>query len=77
MNIPNVRATVLAALSAAALAASGYGASAEDLRLGSNFGDKHSTTRALKEVFAPKVAELTQGRHTASVFANSELGQTS
>jgi tripartite ATP-independent transporter DctP family solute receptor len=49
---------------------------AEDLRLGSNFGDTHSSTRALKEVFAPKVEELTEGRHTASVFANSELGQS-
>lgn len=49
---------------------------ADDLRLGSNFGNTHSSTRALKEVFAPKVEELTQGRHTASVFANSELGQS-
>jgi TRAP-type transport system periplasmic protein len=52
-------------------------AQAEDLRLGSNFGNTHSSTRALQEVFAPKVEELTEGRHTASVFANSELGQTS
>jgi len=49
---------------------------ADDLRLGSNFGDTHSSTRALREVFAPKVEELTDGRHSVSVFANSELGQS-
>jgi tripartite ATP-independent transporter DctP family solute receptor len=65
------------ATSAVALYGLAWTAHAEDLRLGSNFGDTHSTTRALKEVFAPKVEELTAGRHTASVFANSELGQTS
>ena len=67
-------------LRAGALAGTlGFGISttmADDLRLGSNFGNTHSSTRALKEVFAPKVQELTGGRHTASVFANSELGQS-
>jgi tripartite ATP-independent transporter DctP family solute receptor len=52
-----------------------FSASADELRLGSGFGDNHSSTRAMRDVFAPKVEELTQGRHTASVFANSELGQ--
>ncbi len=66
--------TVLLSACAALVALPAF---AEDLRLGSNFGDTHSSTRALKEVFAPKVEELTEGRHTASVFANSELGQTS
>jgi tripartite ATP-independent transporter DctP family solute receptor len=50
-------------------------ASADELRLGSGFGDNHSSTRAMRDVFAPKVEELTDGRHTVSVFANSELGQ--
>jgi tripartite ATP-independent transporter DctP family solute receptor len=50
-------------------------AQAAELRLGSGFGDSHSSTRAMRDVFAPKVEELTQGRHTVGVFANSELGQ--
>lgn len=62
---------------AAALGVVAATANAEELRLGSNFGDTHSTTQALREVFAPKVGELTEGRYTVSVFANSELGQTS
>lgn len=58
-----------------ALAAAATTAGAEELRLGSGFGDSHSSTRAMRDVFAPKVEELTQGRHSVSVFANSELGQ--
>lgn len=50
-------------------------AHADELRLGAGFGDKHSATRALRDVFAPKVQELTAGRHTVAVFPNSELGQ--
>lgn len=50
-------------------------AQADELRLGSGFGDKHSSTRAMRDVFAAKVSELTGGRHTVSVFPNSELGQ--
>ncbi len=65
--------TTLLGACALAIALPAY---ADDLRLGSNFGDTHSSTRALKDVFAPKVEELTEGRHTASVFANSELGQS-
>ncbi|MEQ1950107.1 TRAP transporter substrate-binding protein [Mesorhizobium sp. CN2-181] len=77
MNMMHLRRTALIAICATTLTALTGLSNAEDLRLGSNFGDTHSSTRALKEVFAPKVEELTQGRHTASVFANSELGQTS
>ncbi|MBP0617412.1 TRAP transporter substrate-binding protein [Jiella mangrovi] len=50
-------------------------ASATELRIASGFGDNHSATRALREVFARKVEELTDGRYTVSVFPNSELGQ--
>lgn len=57
------------------LMAAPLSASADELRLGSGFGDNHSSTRAMRDVFAPKVEELTDGRHTVSVFANSELGQ--
>lgn len=71
------KAALWAGVLASAFSASISGATAEDLRLGSNFGNTHSSTLALKDVFAPKVEELTQGRHTASVFANSELGQSS
>jgi TRAP-type transport system periplasmic protein len=67
------RTFALALLGAAALAAPASGA---DLRMGSNFGETHSATRALREVFAPKVEEMTEGRHTVTVFPNSELGQT-
>lgn len=47
----------------------------DELRLGSGFGDGHSATRAMRDVFAPKVEELTGGRQTVSVFPNSELGR--
>jgi tripartite ATP-independent transporter DctP family solute receptor len=47
---------------------------ADEFRVGSGFGDGHVATRAIRDVFAPKVAELTEGRHSVSVFANSELG---
>ncbi|MEQ1950106.1 TRAP transporter substrate-binding protein [Mesorhizobium sp. CN2-181] len=57
------------------LAAASITVHAEELRLGSGFGDNHSSTRAMRDIFMPKVEELTQGRYTASVFANSELGQ--
>ncbi len=57
------------------LMAAPLSASADELRLGSGFGDNHSATRAMRDVFATKVEELTDGRHTVSVFANSELGQ--
>lgn len=57
------------------LMAAPLSASADELRLGSGFGDNHSSTRAMRDVFAAKVEELTEGRHTVSVFANSELGQ--
>ena len=50
-------------------------AQAAELRLGSGFGDTHSSTRAMRDVFAPKVAELTDGRDSIAVFPNSELGQ--
>jgi tripartite ATP-independent transporter DctP family solute receptor len=58
-----------------AIAAGSMTASADELRLGSGFGDNHSSTRALRDVFAPKVEELTDGRYTVTAFANSELGQ--
>ncbi|WP_170314700.1 TRAP transporter substrate-binding protein [Aquibium carbonis] len=77
MTISVARTALLGAACVVALSLSGWNAVAADLRLGSNFGDTHSSTRALKDVFATKVEELTQGRHTVSVFANSELGQTS
>lgn len=47
---------------------------AEEFRLGSGFGDNHVSTRAIRDVFGPKVEELTDGRHTVALFANSELG---
>ena len=57
------------------LSAAASHASAEELRIASGFGDTHSATRAMRDVFAPKVEELTEGRYTVSVFPNSELGQ--
>jgi tripartite ATP-independent transporter DctP family solute receptor len=66
--------TALFALACAAAAAA-TPALAEELRIGSGFGETHSATRAVREVFAPKVEELTDGRYTVSVFASSELGQ--
>ncbi|WP_136684322.1 TRAP transporter substrate-binding protein [Falsirhodobacter xinxiangensis] len=45
---------------------------ADEFRLGSGFGDNHVSTRAIREVFAPKLEEMTG--HTVSIFANSELG---
>ncbi len=65
----------LGLLACAFVIAAPLSAGADELRLGSGFGDNHSSTRAMRDVFAPKVEELTEGRHTASVFANSELGQ--
>ena len=50
------------------------GVVADEFRIGSGFGDGHVATLAMREVFAPKVEELTQGRHSVSVFPNSELG---
>ena len=67
MTLPTfVAATLIAA-------ATGFSASATDLRLASGFGDPHSSTRALKGVFTEHVQANTD--HTVSVFANSELGQ--
>lgn len=60
---------------AASIAALLTSAQAAELRLGSGFGDSHSSARAMRDVFAPKVAELTEGRHNVAVFPNSELGQ--
>ncbi|RST86107.1 TRAP transporter substrate-binding protein [Aquibium carbonis] len=67
--------TIRALACAFTIAAVSTTAHAAELRLGSGFGDNHSSTRAMRDVFAAKVEELTAGRHTVSVFANSELGQ--
>jgi TRAP-type transport system periplasmic protein len=48
---------------------------ATELRLGSGFGEKHSSTVALRTVFADEVASRTAGRYSVSVFPSSELGQ--
>ena len=46
-----------------------------DLRIGSGFGDAHSSTRAIRDVFASQVEKNTNGRYKVSVFATSQLGQ--
>lgn len=65
------------AAAALATALSATALQAATLRLGSGFGDKHSSTIALKEVFGPEVEKRTEGRYNVKVFANSELGQAS
>ena len=47
----------------------------QDLRIGSGFGDAHSSTRAIRDVFAPQVEKSTNGRYKVSVFPTSQLGQ--
>ncbi|GGB09435.1 TRAP transporter substrate-binding protein [Allosediminivita pacifica] len=68
--------TIKFTLLASVLGFGALSAQADELRIGSNFGDTHSTAQALRGVFAEKVEELTEGRHTVAVFANAELGQT-
>ncbi|WP_377296939.1 TRAP transporter substrate-binding protein [Rhizobium sp. SGZ-381] len=70
-----VARAVLAAALATALSASAL--QAATLRLGSGFGDKHSSTIALRDVFGPEVEKRTEGRYAVKIFANSELGQAS
>ena len=46
----------------------------QTLRISSGFGDAHSTTRAMREAFAPLVQEGTQGRYEVQIFPNNDLG---
>lgn len=47
----------------------------QTLRLGSGFGDRHSSTRALASVFSDEVAARTANRYKVALFAGSQLGQ--